>query len=126
MDTRHQVASNSLTPHQVSSVSSVSSVEVPGIEPGSNGVSLGILRAQPRCRGLGLRASCGTARNTAQQLLVVPSHPVTGQVGQSPQRRQSRGGDAPGLTDLEARSGGEGEISALGIGTCVFGGSLSR
>jgi len=38
-------------------------VEVAGIEPASIGADSGLLRAQPRYRGLDRRASCGTARS---------------------------------------------------------------
>ncbi len=56
-------------------------VEVPGIEPGSNGNDQGLLRAQPRWRVLGLPASSGSTGNTAQFLLVVPHTPGTGMIG---------------------------------------------
>ena len=40
-------------------------VEVPGIEPGSNGVSRSILRAQSPCGAFGLAGSCDPSANTA-------------------------------------------------------------
>ena len=53
-------------------------VEVPGIEPGSNGANRSILRAQSRCGAFGLAGSCDPSANTAYITVGVPHAPVIG------------------------------------------------
>jgi len=49
-------------------------VEVPGIEPGSNGAFQILLRAQSRCGAFGLAGSCDPSANTAYVTVWCPSH----------------------------------------------------
>jgi len=48
-------------------------VEVPGIEPGSNGANRSLLRAQSRCGAFGLAGSCDPSANTAYITVWSPS-----------------------------------------------------
>ena len=53
-------------------------VEVPGIEPGSNGTNRSILRAQSLCGAFSLAGLCDPSANTAYITVGVPHAPVTG------------------------------------------------
>ena len=58
-------------------------MEVPGIEPGSNGVDSGLLRAQSTWRVLDLSASYDYAENTVTATKNVPQTQVAQIVGKS-------------------------------------------
>ena len=63
------------------------------------------------------RRSCEQVGVTGPATVSVPTNPVAGIDGDPPDRRQGPGRRNPGLTDFHTRSGGEGEVSALRIGT---------
>jgi hypothetical protein len=96
-------------------------VEVAGIEPASDGEGPGLLRAQPAMAVLSPGDHTGKSPSRAQSLFSVPSGPATGPSGSGLLADVSyRAEGTPGLTDHRARSGGEGEVGALCVGTYWF------
>ena len=99
-------------------------VEVAGIEPASDDVEPGLLRAQSAAAFLGPHDHADKIVDGLSQLKV----PVTsltkvtssGSLDDASYRVESY----LGLTDFRARSGGEGEVGALSIGTYGFARSV--
>jgi site-specific DNA recombinase len=96
-------------------------VEVAGIEPASADVDPGLLRAQPATAFLGPDDRAGTSPSWAQSLLSVAADPVTGPLASGLLADVSyRAEGEPGLTEFTTRSGGEGELGLLHIGSHFF------
>lgn len=92
-------------------------MEVGGIEPPSVVVPLGLLRVQLDLMVSHPQRSLERAAARLSRLRV-PSAPTTSAESSGPLVDASyRAGSTPGLTDIATRSGGEGEVGALGIGT---------
>lgn len=92
-------------------------VEVRGIEPRSGDAYPDLLRAQSAS---GFSRPQPSSRRSADRPshLRVPVPSVTNDASSGfLDDARIRVGSSPGLTDFEARSGGEGEVGALGIGT---------
>jgi hypothetical protein len=94
---------------------------VAGIEPASADVDPGLLRAQPATAFLGPDDRAGTSPSWAQSLLSVAADPVTGPLASGLLADVSyRAEGEPGLTEFTTRSGGEGELGLLHIGSHFF------
>ena len=104
-------------------------VEVPGIEPGSDDIDWRLLRAQPLSMRSRLPCSSWPVRERSPVTVTVPQIPVTGiwqlAVFTTPEIR-SYGNYGPTDFMLCARSDGEGEVSALVVGTYWFRGRIMR
>ena len=101
-------------------------VEVAGIEPASDDVEPGLLRAQSAEEFLGPHRSRRQVVDGPSHLLVPTAAMTTAASSGSLDDASYRVESNPGLTDFTARSGGEGEVGARVIGTYDLRGALTR
>ena len=94
-------------------------MEVPGIEPGSNGADSGLLRAQSIWRVLDLSASYDYAENAVSATKSVPPTRVARAIGESPHDAR-RCGDNSRRTRHLSLSGSESDGALVLFGTYSF------
>ena len=94
-------------------------MEVPGIEPGSNGADSGLLRAQSIWRVLDLPASYDYAENAVSATKDVPPTRVARAIGESPHDAR-RCGDNSRRTRHFSLSGSESDGALVLFGTYSF------
>ena len=94
-------------------------MEVPGIEPGSNGADSGLLRAQSIWRVLDLPASYDYAENAVSATKNVPPTRVARAIGESPHDAR-RCGDNSRRTRHFSLSGSESDGALVLFGTYSF------